>query len=50
MTNDGIVLSGIVAVIAVSAALLTWFAIDMGTGTMARYRATFTERAKFQAQ
>jgi tight adherence protein B len=40
----------IVAVIALSAALLTWFAIDLGTGTMAKYKATFTERAKFQAQ
>ena len=48
--NDQTVLLAIVAVIAVSAGLLTWFVIDMGTGTMARYRSTFTERAKFQAQ
>jgi tight adherence protein B len=40
----------ITAVFALSAALLTWFAIDIGTGTLAKYRATFTARAKFQAQ
>lgn len=50
MSSDQIVLSGIVAVVAVSAALLTWFVIDVGTGTLGRYRATFTERAKFQVQ
>lgn len=38
------------AVIAVSAALLAWFAIDVGTSTLARYRASFTERTRFQAQ
>lgn len=48
--NDKTILLVLVTVIAVSAALLTWFVIDMGTGTMAKYRATFTERAKFQAQ
>jgi tight adherence protein B len=37
-------------VIALSAGLLTWFAIDMGTSTMKRYRANFTESARFQAQ
>jgi tight adherence protein B len=50
MNYDQINLLIIVSVIAVSAGLLTWFVIDIGTGTMARYRATFTERAKFQAQ
>ncbi len=40
----------ITLVIALSAALLTWFVIDMGTGTLTRYRSTFTERARFQAQ
>jgi tight adherence protein B len=40
----------ITLVIALSAGLLTWFAIDMGTSTMKRYRANFTENAKFQAQ
>lgn len=49
MNSDTIVLF-IVVVFALSAALLTWLAIDLGTGTMARYRSTFTERAKFQAQ
>lgn len=49
MSNDNLVLF-IVVVFALSAALLTWLAIDLGTGTMAKYRSTFTERAKFQAQ
>lgn len=40
----------IIGVIALSAGLLTWFVIDTGTVTMARYRAKFTDRAKFQAQ
>lgn len=40
----------IIAVVALSAGLLTWFVIDTGTVTMARYRAKFTDRAKFQAQ
>jgi len=40
----------ITLVIALSAGLLTWFAIDMGTSTMKRYRANFTESARFQAQ
>ncbi len=40
----------ITVVTAVSASLLAWFVIDMGTVTMARYRSSFTERAKFQVQ
>lgn len=50
MDHDQINLYIIVSVIAVSAGLLTWFVIDIGTNTMVRYKATFTERAKFQAQ
>jgi tight adherence protein B len=42
-----IVVSGIVAV---SAALLAWFIVEVGTSTLARYRASFTERARFQVQ
>lgn len=37
-------------IVALSAAMLAWFVIDLGTVTMARYRAQFTERARFQAQ
>lgn len=37
-------------VFALSAALLAWFVIDIGTGSLTKYRATFTARAKFQAQ
>lgn len=40
----------ILTVVALSAALLAWFIIDTGTVTMARYRANFTARTKFQAQ
>ncbi len=48
--NDTTALTLVVGVIAVSAALLAWFVVDMGTVTMAKYRASFTERAHFQAQ
>lgn len=48
--DDSTLLYSVTGVIAVSASLLTWFAIDLGTSTMARYRANFTERAHFQAQ
>lgn len=37
-------------VVALSVGLLAWFAIDTGTVTMARYRANFTARTKFQVQ
>jgi tight adherence protein B len=40
----------IAMVVAVSVGLLTWFAVDVGTVTMTRYRANFTERTKFQVQ
>lgn len=40
----------ITVVVAASAALLAWFVIDMGTVTMVRYRASFTDRARFQIQ
>lgn len=49
MTSDSTLVI-ITVVVALSAALLAWFAIDMGTVTMARYRAGFTERARFQVQ
>ena len=48
--NDNTALTLVVGVIAVSAALLAWFVVDMVTVTMAKYRASFTERAHFQAQ
>lgn len=37
-------------IVAASAALLAWFAVDMGTTTMARYREQFTRQTKFQIQ
>lgn len=40
----------VVVIVALAAALLAWFAIETGTTTLQRYRATFTERAKFQAR
>lgn len=48
--SDSHTLLFITSVVALSAGLLAWFAIDVGTGTMARYRASFTERTKFQVQ
>ena len=35
---------------ALSAALLAWFVIDVGSSALARYRASFTERTQFQVQ
>ncbi len=43
-------LAFVAGVVAVSTALLVWFAIDAGTVAMARYRANFTQRTRFQAQ
>lgn len=40
----------IATVIAICAGLLTWCAVDIGTETLARYRASFTERAQFQVR
>jgi tight adherence protein B len=40
----------IALVLALSAGLLAWFVIDVGTVTMARYKEKFTERAGFQAR
>ncbi|MRX11415.1 pilus assembly protein [Pseudoduganella sp. FT25W] len=37
-------------VMALAAALLAWFVIDVGSGTLKRYRASFTERAGFQVR
>ena len=46
--NDLLLL--ITVVIALSAALLAWFAVDLGAVTLEKYRAQFTEKARFQAQ
>jgi tight adherence protein B len=48
--SSGSILLLITVVIALSAALLAWFLVDLGTVTLKRYRAQFTEKAKFQAQ
>jgi tight adherence protein B len=49
MTDSNMLLA-ITCVVALSAGLLAWFVIDVGTVTMARYRASFTERTRFQVQ
>jgi tight adherence protein B len=49
MTDSNMLLA-ITCVVALSAGLLAWFIIDVGTVTMARYRASFTERTRFQVQ
>ena len=48
--SDTTVLYLVTGIVAVSAALLAWFIVDMGTVTMGKYRSSFTERAHFQAQ
>lgn len=40
----------ITAVAALAAAILAWLVIDIGIVTMARYRAHFTERTRFQVR
>lgn len=48
MSNSTLVVSLITVIVAVAAAMLAWFMIDIGTVTLSRYRARFTERTKFQ--
>lgn len=48
--NSAVVIGTISAVIALAAAMLAWFLIDVGTATLARYRASFTERTQFQVR
>jgi tight adherence protein B len=40
----------ITLVIAVSVAMLAWFAVEAGTNAMAAYKTKFSERAQFRAQ
>jgi tight adherence protein B len=40
----------VTVIVAIAAALLAWFAIDVGTSTLASYRRSFTKRAGFQIQ
>jgi tight adherence protein B len=40
----------VIGVTALAGALLAWFAIDLGTTTLQKYRARFTEKAQFQAR
>ncbi len=46
--NSMLVVGAITGVVAIAAAMLAWIAIDIGTVTLKRYRAHFTERTKFQ--
>ena len=48
--SDELLISAVLATVALAVALLAWLAIEVGTSTLARYRAQFTERARFQAQ
>lgn len=48
--SHGNVIVIIAMIVALSTGLLAWFAIEAGTVTMARYRAAFTERTRFQVQ
>ena len=49
MSSEGTLIV-ITVIFALSASLLAWFVIDVGTGSLSRYRATFTAQARFQAQ
>jgi tight adherence protein B len=40
----------ILVIVALSAGLLTWFVIDIGSVSINRYRTNFTENTKFQVQ
>ncbi len=48
--NSSAFIVTISVVIALSAGLLVWFVMDVGTAGLARYRARFTERVGFQAR
>jgi tight adherence protein B len=48
--NAQTLMVGTIVVVAIAAALLAWFAIDVGTTTLQRYKAQFTEKAQFQAR
>jgi tight adherence protein B len=48
--NTQAILLVLAIVAAIAATLFAWFVIDIGIGTMARYRAQFTERTGFQAR
>lgn len=50
MNSSATFITVLTLVVALSGALLAWFAIDVGTATMQRYRASFTERAQFQVR
>ena len=48
--SEGEVLGLLTLIAAFSAGLLAWFAIDVGTVSLARYRAYFTEQAKIKVE
>ena len=48
--NDTVFFIAIALAVTVSVGLLAWFVMDVGTSSLKRYRAQFTERAKFQAR
>jgi tight adherence protein B len=48
--NNTTLIIFVCAIAAISAALFAWFAVQAGSGAMARYRAQFTKKAAFQAQ
>ncbi len=50
MSDSAMFITLITGVVAIAAAMLAWFMIDVGTVTLACYRASFTERTKFQVQ
>lgn len=48
--NDTTMVAAISVVVALAAGMLAWLVIDVGGGTLKRYRSSFTERASFQVR
>ncbi|MBV7536050.1 type II secretion system F family protein [Duganella sp. sic0402] len=48
--NDTAMVATISVVVALAAGMLAWLVVDVGGGTLQRYRAAFTERARFQVR
>lgn len=50
MTSNSSIITILAFIIAIAAALLAWFVVDVGIQAMASYKARFTERTRFQVQ
>lgn len=48
--NSDLIVTALSVVMATAVAMLVWFAVDVGTSGLARYRERFTQRVRFQAR